>query len=250
MEIYFIRHGQSTNNARWQDDGYIDFERESDPCLTEIGELQARFAGDYLAQPLNIPEGVTSNQQNRYGFGLTHLYCSLMVRAVHTGSIIADKVQLPLVALPQVHEAGGVYLETLVDGETQISQEYGGTLDFFKQVFPKLQFNAPIEERGWWRGGREEDHSPLKRAHAVIDFLKERHFESDDRVGIVTHGGFYNYMVRAIFGIAPEEPDNRKLPYWFSFCNCAVSRFDFTTKRVTLSYHNRIDFLPAELVTY
>ena len=53
MQLYFIRHGQSINNARWQDDGYSDHARESDPPLTETGVLQAQYAGEFLAQKEN-----------------------------------------------------------------------------------------------------------------------------------------------------------------------------------------------------
>jgi 2,3-bisphosphoglycerate-dependent phosphoglycerate mutase len=250
MQIYFIRHGQSTNNILSYEDGSYDYERVSDPSLTDIGVEQAKYVGKFLAQKLEWPADVTIDTQNRYGFGLTHLYCSLMIRAVHTGSIISSHVGLPLVGLPQVHEVGGVYTEELVNGESQISLEHGGTPAFYKEHFPLLRFEDPIEERGWWQGGREDVEGPLKRAQDVIAFLKERHFETDDRVAIVTHGAFYNHMLRAIFGIALDEPDGRRVPLWYSFCNCAVSRFDFSARRVFISYLNRTDFFPDELVTY
>ncbi len=250
MQIYFIRHGQSTNNILSYEDGSYDYERVSDPSLTDVGVEQAEYVGKFLAQKLDWPADVTMDTQNRYGFGLTHLYSSLMIRAVHTGSIISSHVGLPLVALPQVHEVGGVYLDQVVNGEPQIRIEHGGRPDFYQEVFPLLRFEEPIPEQGWWRGGREEVEAPLERARAVIAWLKERHFETDDRVAIVTHGGFYNYLTRAIFDIAPDEPDQRKVPIWYSICNCSVSRFDFTNRRVSLAYHNRTDFLPDKLVTY
>lgn len=250
MQLYLIRHGQSTNNARWRQEDYADYDRESDPCLTEIGVRQAQLVGNFLSARLNWPPGVTMDFQNRYGFGLTHLYCSLMVRAVHTGSIISRLVGLPLVALPLAHEVGGVYVEKIVDGVPTVSQEFGGNQAFYNELFPFLQFDAPIDERGWWQGGRENVGSPLQRARAVIKILKDRHFEADDRVALVTHGAFYSYLFRAIFEIAPEEPDGRKVPASFPVSNCSVSRFDFTEDRVWLSYHNRVDFIPDEFVTY
>ncbi|HHX08472.1 MAG TPA: histidine phosphatase family protein [Chloroflexi bacterium] len=250
MQLYFIRHGQSINNARWQDDGYSDHARESDPPLTETGVLQAQYAGEFLAQKEDSQKDLTDDLQNRYAFGLTHLYSSLMIRAVQTGTIISEKTGVPLTALPQVHEVGGVYLENVVNGVSEISLEYGGSPEFFARHFPNLQFYHPIESKGWWKGGREEDSAPMQRAKEVLNFLKECHLGSDDRVGVITHGGFYNYLVRVIFQIALEEPENRNLPYWYSFCNCALSRYDFNNNRVTLAYHNRTDFLPDELVTY
>ncbi len=110
MQIYFIRHGQSTNNILSYEDGSYDYERVSDPSLTDIGVEQANML-EIPGAKLEWPADVTIDTQNRYGFGLTHLYCSLMIRAVHTGSIISSHVGLPLVGLPQVHEVGGYILK-------------------------------------------------------------------------------------------------------------------------------------------
>ena len=72
---------------------------------------------------------------------------------------------------------------------------------------------------------------------------------SDDRLAIVTHGGFSNYLMRAMLQISPEEPDNRKLGYRLIYNNCAISRFDFIDNRVFMVYNNRADFLTDELIT-
>lgn len=45
MELYFIRHGQSQNNANVQNPEY----RESpDPELTEIGSAQANYLVEFF----------------------------------------------------------------------------------------------------------------------------------------------------------------------------------------------------------
>jgi len=82
-----------------------------------------------------------------------------------------------------------------------------------------------------------------------LDWLRQRHASTDDRVAIVTHGGFYNHLLRAMLHISPEEPDNRKLGYRLVYNNCAISRFDFTDERVYLVYHNRAEYLPDDLIT-
>lgn len=245
MQLYFIRHGQSTNNVR---DGDLT-PRSSDPELTEKGVRQAELLAEFLAAsaPGNWDPG--DDPSNRRGFDLTHLYCSLMKRAIHTGNIIAQRLNLPLFGMPEAHEVGGVFLETLVNDVVTVNEEYGVDEGFLATNYPNLILTQPIPRSGWWRGGKENDNLPQKRAQKVLDWLRQRHASTDDRVAIVTHGGFYNHLLRAMLHISPEEPDNRKLGYRLVYNNCAISRFDFTDERVYLVYHNRAEYLPDDLIT-
>lgn len=245
MQLYLIRHGQSTNNVR---DGDLT-PRSSDPELTEKGVRQAELLAEFLAAsaPGNWDPG--DDPLNRRGFDLTHLYCSLMKRAIHTGNIIAQRLNLPLFGMPEAHEVGGVFLETLVNDVVTVNEEYGVDEGFLATNYPNLILTQPIPRSGWWRGGKENDNLPQKRAQKVLDWLRQRHASTDDRVAIVTHGGFYNHLLRAMLHISPEEPDNRKLGYRLVYNNCAISRFDFTDERVYLVYHNRAEYLPDDLIT-
>ena len=45
MELYFIRHGQSMNNAHWNNPAYTE---SPDPALTELGLEQARHLSESL----------------------------------------------------------------------------------------------------------------------------------------------------------------------------------------------------------
>ena len=220
MELYLIRHGQSTNNARWETLDGRSTVPVSDPTLTEKGVRQAELLAEFLAFPKENEEDFWRDPQNRHGFGLTHVYCSLMKRAIHTGSIISRRLGLPLRGLPDAHEVGGIFRELVVDDL--------------------------VETR---RGGKEDSSLPLLRAQEVLNWIKERHMGSDDRLAIVTHGGFSNYLMRAMLQISPEEPDNRKLGYRLIYNNCAISRFDFIDNRVFMVYNNRADFLTDELIT-
>ncbi len=87
MELYFIRHGQSQNNAKWN---HPDFQESPDPSLTENGHEQARLLAEFLKQNQTITKDAEWNIQNRYGFGLTHIYTSLMERAAFTAAPIAQ----------------------------------------------------------------------------------------------------------------------------------------------------------------
>ncbi|HEY3341640.1 MAG TPA: histidine phosphatase family protein, partial [Anaerolineae bacterium] len=95
MQLYFIRHGQSANNALWNATGESGG-RSYDPELTEIGCSQANLVAQFLRQGDPALTSRGTDPQNLTGFGITHLYCSLMVRAASTGHAIADALDLPL----------------------------------------------------------------------------------------------------------------------------------------------------------
>lgn len=249
MQLYFIRHGQSTNNARWELDDKDERARLSDPELTDKGIRQASLLAEYLSRTDPTAPAHWNDTQNRRGFGLTHIYCSLMVRAVQTGDIISEYLGLPLVGLADLHEVGGVYQESIVDGALTVSIEHGATASCLAHKFPRLELAREFDENGWWRGGIEDSASPLPRAHGVVQFLKERHLGTDDRIGVVMHGGIFPFLFRSLTRIGLNENDAHKLPYKLIYNNCGLTRIDFLDDRAFLLYHNRTDFLPADLIT-
>ena len=86
MQLYFIRHGQSINNANTSNNNYKE---HSDPYLTEIGKQQAQILAQFLKERQSISDTDSWNSQNQFGFGFTHIYCSLMERAAETASYTA-----------------------------------------------------------------------------------------------------------------------------------------------------------------
>ena len=249
MQLYFIRHGQSTNNVSWEFRDTDGYERVSDPPLTELGVRQAQTLANFIASTQANQIENQSVGAYRHRVSITHLYSSLMIRAIHTGTILSETLGIPLFGLPEVHEIGGIYLESLVDGKPEISFEHGITPAFLQEKFPDFRLHQPIDKKGWWQGGMEASTAPLPRANSVLRLLKERHLGTNDKVAMVTHGGFFNTMARTIFSVRPDEPNNTKLPTWFSFCNCAISRIDFVDERAVWVYHNRTDFMDDDLVT-
>ncbi|MFZ3071346.1 MAG: histidine phosphatase family protein [Anaerolineaceae bacterium] len=248
MQLYFIRHGQSENNAIWLQDAYVDY-RIADPLLTEQGKEQARLLSEFLAvEHADAPEG-RLDWQNRRGFGITHMYCSLMERAVQTGAILSERLGIPLVGVPDLHELGGIYLEDEVDGVKTYQILHGRDRGYLNQNYPNLHLFAEISEGGWWRGGREERAIRMERAHRMVEFLKDRHAGTEDRVAVVTHGAFFSYMFRVLLSLDLNYQGEKPLPYEIMYNNCGITRFDLIEDEVVLMYHNRTDFLPAELVT-
>ena len=149
MQFYFIRHGQSTNNELWLQTGSSNG-RSEDPELTETGRQQARAVAEYLSQATRVTEKSDRNRnaQNVGGFGITHLYTSPMIRAVATGTAIAEALDLPLFAWQDLHEAGGIYLDDPLTNEP-IGQPGKNRL-YFETRFPNLVLPSTFGDGGWW----------------------------------------------------------------------------------------------------
>jgi len=220
-------------------DSYL-VERVIDPDLTSIGQQQARLVADYVSRAFNL-NGF--DPQNRDGFGLTHLYCSLMTRAIKTGREIAKRTGLPLVARPEVHETGGVFTVEMVNGEPTFIGQPGPGRDYFTSKFPELILTEDISAEGWWNREKESRDAYNLRAQLIIDGLLAEHGEKDHRVAVVTHGGIFARILTVLFNVKAER-------YWFLMNNCGISRIDIGDDgRPMMSYMNKVDFLPDHLVT-
>jgi 2,3-bisphosphoglycerate-dependent phosphoglycerate mutase/probable phosphoglycerate mutase len=107
MEIYLIRHGQSVNNALGDD----LTRRVMDAPLTELGQQQAAHVAQHLAAA-DYPEAAFyHNGRPRDHYGLTHLYCSAMQRALQTALPIGQALGLMPEVWVDIHEHGGIYLD-------------------------------------------------------------------------------------------------------------------------------------------
>lgn len=239
MQLYLIRHAQSENNALW-DIGQYEQMRSMDPELTELGYRQSQVLAQFIARRPSSPSHL-DDEHNRLGFGLTHLYCSLMVRAVATGTAIARETGLSLIAWADWHEGGGIYLDDEVSGE-RVGYP-GKDRSYFQTYYPELVLPNKLNETGWWSRPFEERPQRWERARRVLNELESRHRETHDRVAVVMHGGFYNYFMKTVLGIAPAEE------IWFVINNAAITRFDFTDQEIRLVYQNRLDFMPIELLS-
>jgi len=164
-----------------------------------------------------------------------------MVRAVATGTIIADMLGLPLVAWEDLHESGGIYLKDDQTGE--FVGLAGKNRAYFETHYPHLILPDSLGETGWWNRPFETTEQRSIRARRFLCDLMERHGRTDDRVAVISHGGFYNHLLAAIFQLPPASNCR------FVINNAAVTRIDFSDERVDVVYMNRVEFLPAELVT-
>jgi len=247
MELYFIRHGQSVNNAGWGDPNYRE---NSDPPLTELGRQQAQCLADFLSKNQPLQEHKGWNSHNRRGFGLTHLYTSLMERAAHTAAPTAQALGLPFAVWKEIHETGGIYSREDPDNPYGLP---GKPRAYFEQHFPTLSLPTDLDGSGWWmsRPHESEEESQV-RAEKVLADLLARHGDREgqpvERVAIVSHGGFFMHLMCAILKL-PWRQAAHDLRSWFLLNNCSISRFDFIKGEVIISYLNRTDHLPDHLIT-
>lgn len=247
MQFYFIRHAQSENNALWAATG-SDHGRVPDPDITSLGRQQAERLAHFLSRSHPAGPAAAGDGQNIRGFGLTHLYASLMLRAIATGTIVAQTLGLPLHGLEDIHEWGGVFEIDQATGEHRGMP--GSDRAYLSHHYPKFVLPETLGETGWWDRPFEHDELRPIRAQRFLRDLLQKHGRSDDRVAVISHAGFYNGVMSGLLGLAPQSDHlGRPANIAFTLNNTAVSRIDFKENSVRLVYLNRADFLPEELIT-
>jgi broad specificity phosphatase PhoE len=247
MELYFIRHGQSINNANWDNP---DYKEHSDPFLTEMGVEQAEHLAKYLKEKQHITNNKVWNIQNQYGFGFTHIYTSLMERAAATAAPVAHALEtVPFTAWTEIHEEGGIYAREEAANQKGLS---GKPRSFFETNFPELRLPDHFGESGWWNRPFESDEERQLRADKVLADLIARHGDREgqpeQRVTLVSHGGFFVRLISAMLKLPWRQGAHEKKS-WFLLNNCSISRFDIRKDEILISYLNRTDHLPAHLVS-
>ena len=247
MQLYIIRHCQSENNALWLRTGSSDG-RVADPMLTEIGQHQAEQLAQYIAGTNGGGAVTQSDTLDRRGIELTHLYCSLMSRSIESGLTIAKILDLPLVAREDIHERGGIYLNNPKTNER--NGLAGPNRDYFSQRFPALTLPDTLGVEGWWNRSYENREAALLRARSFLNWLLLTHDGTEDRVAIVTHGGFIQSLFTVLFEV-PQMHSNlgNNRDIWIKFNNGSITRFDFLDDVVRLAYLNRVEFIPDDLLT-
>lgn len=248
MQLYFIRHAQSENNAHWGDESY---QESHDPELTEIAKLQVKHLANFLGENQKINGSSDWNPQNRNGFGFTHFYSSLMVRAVETGLPAAQAVGLSLESWPEIHETGGIF--SRIPGDEMLGLP-GKPRSYFEKNYPKLILPEWLDENGWWQSRPFEAYEQRRpRAEKVWREILSRHGDKEGRpehcVALVSHGGFFMHLLTTALAVDMRRFQEFDHEYWFLMNNCGITRIDVRDERVTVMYVNRSDFLPDHLIT-
>jgi 2,3-bisphosphoglycerate-dependent phosphoglycerate mutase len=241
MQLYFVRHAQSTNNDLFDKTG-ANVGRCDDPELTETGVEQAirlaayiKESSDYFRSQLN-DNGVPTE------LVITHLYTSPMVRAVETSMHISRKIGIKPRLFKDIHGAGGVYLGGDVEDDPRVGKP-GKNREYFSQRFPEIDLPDWVGKAGWWNRPYEYREERLPRAKSVIGELISRHGETNDQVMFVSHGAFYNYFLRALLEISTEKPCS------FPINNASIGRIDYAQGKFSVVYLNRVNHLTHQLIT-
>ena len=245
MQLYFIRHGQSINNAKWSDPNYIE---SPDPWLTEIGIEQAQLTAEFLERNQSIKDHQGWDSHNRYGFGISRIYASLMERAAQTASYTAHKIRVPFETW-DIHESGGIYGR---DGELKLVALGGRPRSWFEATVPEMTLPEAVDESGWWNRPFETEDECQRRAERIWSDLLTRHGDQEgqpeERIAFVSHGGFFVHLMCAILNLPWRQASNG-FNSWFLLSNCSISRIAVYKTEVTVCYMNRVDHLPSHLIT-
>ncbi|MCB0156119.1 MAG: histidine phosphatase family protein [Anaerolineae bacterium] len=241
MELYIIRHAQSYNNALTD-----QRDRVCDPPLTELAHRQAQLVAEHLAGGIDFASvrGETDEDTEsrvRQGYGLTRLYCSAMWRALQTAEPIGRALGITPEVWLDIHEHGGIFLDHH-DGRGPIGYP-GKTRAEILERFPDYRLPDEITAEGWWHKGYEDWPECHGRAIRVARRLFEW-ADSDERIGLVTHGGFVDALLKALLSQLPSPR------FFYHHNNTAITRIDFREDgRLGLRFLNRVDHLPPELIT-
>ncbi len=242
MELYIIRHGQSTNNVSMI---YDAKDREADPPLTELGQKQAAKVAEYLAKGENFDHWVerkTEEHETMQGFGITRLFCSPMLRTLQTTLPISKALDMHPEVWPDLHEHGGLHLDT--GDERGILGYPGLNRSAMMEQFPGYVLHDSITDAGWYDYSRgvEDLASAMARAIRVAGVLKSQ-ANSQQRIAIVIHGTFADALIKALMNALPNHE------MYFLMYNTGITRIDFRRDgRMVPRYMNRVaHLLPDEV---
>lgn len=232
MELIFIRHGQSANNALTD-----PTQRVQDPPLTPTGQTQAARVADYIAAGKHlIGSGAPAAERPP----LDRLYCSAMFRALQTAAPIGKALGLNPEVWIDIHEVGGIYLDRPDGGADGFP---GQNRVDIERMFPGYVVPKSVSDDGWWTGGCETPEEGYARAAATAKILWQR-AATDERVGLVTHGDYLSHLLKALLGIEAGTA------LYLHHRNTALTRLHLHADGTALLYYtNHFGHLSEDLVT-
>ena len=245
MDLYIIRHAQSTNNALPPETEAAT--RVCDPLLTELGHRQAERLAEHLATGCDGWGETVSADPEAGGdgcvstYGITRLVCSPMRRALLTAQPISRALGLQPEVWLDIHEHGGIYLDH--DAPVGRVGYPGITRGELEAQFPGYRAPGELTETGWWRAGFEEWAVCVARAAGVASRLREQ-ATSTDRLAMVTHGAFASVLIMALVSTPPSAGVH------FSHNNTGISLVRFRPDGgIRLRYLNRVAHLQPAMIT-
>lgn len=231
MQVYLIRHAQSENNVLTSDNLH---RRKVDPDLTELGYRQREALADFLANEADLADR---------SFAVSRLYTSAMYRSLLTTQPVSAALNLRPDVWLDLHEKGGMFQRQ----NGRVNGFGGMSRSAITSQFPDYRLPEAVSEVGWYDaalGYEPETHSAF-RAIKVANDLGERS-RSDEVIALVSHAGFLDTLLKAIFGQLPSRA--YAMRYYHN--NTAITRIDYDGRRPALHYLNRVDHLPPAMRSF
>jgi broad specificity phosphatase PhoE len=247
MIVYVIRHAESANNRLALNLSYDEYmlQRSADPPITELGERQIVLLADHLA---TYAEPLPDKNWDGLGYGITHLFCSPMLRTLQTALPIVERTGIAPDVWVDIHEHGGMFRgnpHTGIDFEIYAGlsrREIG-------EKYPLYHLPEAITDAGWWTSGYEDMSGCYARAIRVARELRRRAKRNaeegrEERIALVSHGTFMDTLLKAFFDQIPGRN------FYFQHYNTGITRIDFAPDgTLFLRYINRTLHLPAEMLS-
>jgi len=189
MVCYLIRHGKDDETVRggW-----------SQQPLTEEGIQQAEILGDYIAS-------------NRGALEIKQIYSSDLPRTMQTAQRIADRLDLPIIPVPEFREVNNGDLAGMKN-------------DLALERYPGLFWNL-LEWEQCYPGGESPKHF-YERIRTAWEAFSQMILSRNENVLLVTHGGVI-HVIRSILEGRPYSNKQKQ------------RRVDHA-EMITMSYQNDV----------
>jgi broad specificity phosphatase PhoE len=137
-------------------------------------------------------------------------------------------------------EATGLSPRVLVDlcEHRELPEFRGFPRSFLEERYPTIELPDECTEEGWWSGEEELEEALYERASRAIARLREQHEGTEDRVLLVTHGGFASALLSVLLGL----PTCGYMRFWHH--NCAFSHLDLEPGAVRVRELNSTWHIP------
>ncbi|RMG87453.1 MAG: histidine phosphatase family protein [Chloroflexi bacterium] len=247
VELYIIRHAQSENNALWHasdDKNHYHNGRSADPALTPIGRQQAELLAEHLAHSKRVMRPATMRLAN---YDIHRIFVSPMRRTLETARPVAEALGIAPEVHTDIHEAGGVFYR---NESGEVIGGCGMTRDEMAAEFPNYILPDTVTAQGWWKPEWGEEPRPnlFGRAARFAHFLRYELLQQQPNahIAIIAHGLFNDALFKALFNNLPGPFHSTHY-----FYNTAITRINISESgEAALDFHNRIEHLPDELMTW
>ncbi len=241
MRLFIIRHGESVNNFLNDQYPYDEYmaKRTPDPELSELGWRQANAVATHLATATVAEHHHTVLQESAV-YGITHIYCSAMIRAMQTAQPIAEALGIQPEVWLDLHEQGGLFYGNLRHPES-VTGHPGMTRAEMEARFPGYRLPGEVTDSGWWKHGHESPDAFYSRTVKVAEQLRQLAQQDheqgrDGRIALVVHGDLIDLLMKALLGQLPGHS------FRYTNYNTAINRLDFSPNgSIFLRYVNRTE---------